>query len=579
VASTTGISLKSNPISVLVDALEHADVMAEPSEAPFHLPSPLPLVTTLTSSLALAACGGSSGSPTAANPPSLRPPAATPTAVEAARFLAQASFGGTATDIEEVRNLGFESWLDRQFQIPRSQSHFDWMIENGYGASNFRFTNFGLDGTLWRKLMSSPDVLRQRVTLALTEIFVVSSEITGISWRGMTTANFVDRLETHAFGNFRTLLEEVTLSVAMGDYLNMKGNQRADSSGRVPDENYAREVMQLFTIGVTQLNPNGTPRMINGVEQDAYTGDDIMGLARVFTGWDYDGHNPNAPDHAARRMSFLASRHSPEEKSFLGVTIPAGTSGPASLSIALDTLANHPNVGPFVGKQLIQRLVTSNPSPAYVNRVALVFANNGSNVRGDLGATVRAVLLDAEAREANTSPNWGKLREPMIRMIQWARTFSATSPTGIWDISNTSDVSTRLGQSPLRSPSVFNFFRPGYVPANTSIAREGLVGPEFQITNESSVVGYVNWMRGVIDSGRGEVQANYAPWLPLSNNAGELFDQLNLLLAANQLGSTSRHTVVSAVNTMAVATETNRLNRVKAIVWLIMCSPEYIVQK
>jgi uncharacterized protein (DUF1800 family) len=242
-------------------------------------------------------------------------------------------------------------------------------------------------------------------------------------------------------------------------------------------------------------------------------------------------------------------------------------------------LFNHPNVGPFIGKQLIQRLVTSNPSPAYVARVAMVFANNGQGVRGDMQATLRAVLLDTEARTANNNPGWGKLREPVVRLVQWARTFGASSPLGLWNVGNTTNSATQLGQSPLRAPSVFNFFRPGYVPPNTALGTAGLVAPEFQITNESTVVGYANWMQTVIASGVGDVKADYTPWLPLATDPEALFDQLNQLLAAGQLGVASRATVVGAVSGMAVASDTNKLNRVMATAWLILCSPEYITQK
>lgn len=501
------------------------------------------------------------------------------TPTEASRFLAQAAFGGTAAEIAAVQAQGFSGWLSNQMAQVRGQSHWDWMWDNGFAVAA-NVNNFsGVDNTLWRKLMSSPDVLRQRVTLALSEIFVVSMDGLPVAWRGMVAANYMDILETHAFGNYRQLLEAVTLSVGMGVYLNMRGNQKADGKGREPDENYAREVMQLFTIGLVQLNPDGSPKTANGVPLETYTPDDIRGLARVFTGWDYDRFDRNSPDHAARPMVFTASRHSPEAKAFLGVNLPPGTDGVAELRVALDTLANHPNVGPFIGKQLIQRLVTSNPSPAYVGRVAAVFANNGQGVRGDLAATIRAVLLDVEARTPNTSPGWGKLREPMVRLVQWARTFGATSPLGLWNVGNTSSASTRLGQSPLRSPSVFNFFRPGYVPPNTSLGNAGLLAPEFQITNESTVVGYANWMRSVVGGGVGEVKANYTPWLPLATDPGALFDQFNLLLAAGQLGAATRATVIGAVGAMAVTTEANKLNRIMATAWLVLCSPEYIAQK
>lgn len=498
---------------------------------------------------------------------------------EAARFLGQAAFGATQADIAQVQALGMDGWINAQFAQPRTQSHWDWMKEKGYAVTTNSFNFAGVDNTLWRKLMSSPDVLRQRTALALSEILVVSMSGLPISWRGMAIAHYMDVLETHAFDNYRTLLEKVTLSVAMGSYLNMRGNQKADGKGREPDENYAREIMQLFTIGVAQLNANGTVKTANGQTLETYTNEDIRGLARVFTGWDYDKASNTVPDHVARPMAFISSRHSTEEKTFLGITVATGTDGVAALKIALDALFNHSNVGPFIGKQLIQRLVSSNPSPDYVFRVAAVFNNNGSGVRGDLKAVVRAVLMDPEARTPNQNPSWGKLREPIIRMIQWARTFEVTSPTGAWNIGNMSNAATRLGQSPLRSPTVFNFFRPGYVPPNTRIGASGLLAPEFQITNESTVVGYVNWMQTVVASGVGEVKSTYAQLLPLAADVNALFDALNTLLSAGQLSDSTKSTITTAVASMSSSTEAQKSSRVQATIWLIMCCPEYLIQK
>lgn len=538
------------------------------------------LPAALAAAGVLAGCGGGGGAEAPPNTSVLPPVTSHPAnANEASRFLAQAAFGGPASEVAAVQSMGFEGWLNNQMAMTRGQSHWDWMVANGYAVSANTFNFSGVDNSIWRKLMSSPDVLRQRVALALSEIFVISMDGLPVNWRGMVAANYLDILETHAFGQYRQLLEAVTLSVGMGVYLNMRGNQKADGKGREPDENYAREVMQLFTIGLQKLNQDGTVQTANGVPLDSYTQDDIRGLARVFTGWDYDRFSAAVPDHAGRPMAFTASRHSPEPKAFLGVSLPAGTDGVGELRVALDTLANHPNVGPFIGRQLIQRLVTSNPSPAYVSRVSAAFANNGQGVRGDLKAVVRAVLLDAEARTPATQPGGGKLREPIVRLVQWARTFNASSPLGQWNVGNTASASTRLGQSPLRSPSVFNFFRPGYVPPGTSLGTAGLTAPEFQITNESTVVGYANWMRTVIGSGVGEVKADYTPWLPMAGDAGALFDSLNGLLAAGQLSAATRATVTTAVASMAVANDTNRLNRIYATVWLIMCSPEYLAQK
>jgi uncharacterized protein (DUF1800 family) len=540
----------------------------------------LPLAAMLT--VALTACGGG-GNPSTPSTGSTGPVPGSgtslPDARQASRFLSQAAFGGRLADVTALQAQGFDAWLNAQFAAPRNQSHWDWMVAEGYAVVG-NLNNFsGVDSSLWRKLMSSDDVLRQRVTLALSEIFVVSMAGLPVNWCGMVAAAYMDVLESNAFGNFRTLLNDVTLSVGMGVYLNMRGSLKANGKGSAPDENYAREVMQLFTLGLYQLNPDGTVKTSNGQPLETYTQADITGLARVFTGWDYDGFSATVPDHARRPMVFTASKHSPESKSFLGLNLPAGTDGVGELKTALDTLFNHPNVGPFFGRQIIQRLVTSNPSPAYVGRVAAAFNNNGAGVRGDMQAVLRAVLLDTEARTPDTSAGWGKLREPMVRLVQWARTFAVTSPLGMWNVGDTSNTTTRLGQSPLRSPTVFNFFRPGYVPPGTSLSAAGLEGPEFQITNESTVVGYANYMQTVIGSGAGEVKGNYADWVPLATDAGALFDQANLLLAANQLSVATRTAVTTAVASMASGTDAQKLNRVYATVWLVMCSPEYIVQK
>lgn len=369
------------PCASPVFAVQDPEQGAQMVRAAFPLPADQghlnwqPGVASVGAGSSLVACGGGGSGAEGGNAAAQVPTPGQPLAAnEASRFLGQAAFGGTAADVAALQSQGLDGWLSSQFAAARTQSHWDWMVANGYAVVANTFNFAGVDNTLWRKLMSSPDVLRQRVTLALSEIFVISMDGLPVAWRGMVAASYMDTLEAHAFGNYRQLLEAVTLSVGMGVYLNMRGNQKADGKGREPDENYAREVMQLFTIGLYKLNPDGTLQTVNGAPQDTYTQDDIKGLARVFTGWDYDRYNATVPDHAARPMVFTASRHSPEEKKFLGVTLPAGTDGVGELRAALDTLANHPNVGPFIGKQLIQRLVTSNPSAAYVGRVAAAFA-------------------------------------------------------------------------------------------------------------------------------------------------------------------------------------------------------------
>ncbi len=500
---------------------------------------------------------------------------------QASRFLQQAGFAATPEQMARVRQIGPARWIDEQMALPRTQGHVEWMLENGYGQERFRNNPQGVDNTLWRKLIASPDALRQRVALALSEIFVVSIPGLPVPWRGLVAAHHMDLLEAHAFGRYRDLLEAVTLSPSMGIYLNMRGNRRGDpATGRLPDENYAREVMQLFSIGLLELNLDGTPRTnLRGQALETYSQDTVAGLARVFTGWNLDRFDRNQHDWATRPMVFQAARHEPGAKRFLGQAIAAGTPGTAALKKALDTIAAHPNVGPFIGRQLIQRLVTSNPGPDYVARVARAFNDNGRGVRGDLAAVVRAVLLDPQARR-DPSPQdaiGGRLREPMERFIQWARTFGAVSNNGQWAIGATANPVNRLGQSPLRAPSVFNFFRPGYIPPNSRLAQSGLQAPEFQLTHETGVVGWVNFAQQFVPSGVADVRPDYARELEIAGDAPALVAHVDRLLAAGALSLAARELITRAVGSMATRTEAQRRQRVHAAVHLVLCAPDYLV--
>lgn len=525
--------------------------------------------------LALAGCASLSG---AERPGDAR---AALSATQASRFLAQAAFGATPELIAQVQAVGPARWVDEQMAMPPTQGHVAWLHENDFAHERFRNTVQGTENTLWRKLIASPDVLRQRVTLALSEIFVISIPGLPVAWRPFVAAHYMDLLEAHAFGRYRDLLGAVTLSPAMGVYLNMRGNRRADpATGRMPDENYAREVLQLFSIGLYELREDGTVRTTwRGQPRETYTQETIAGLARVFTGWNLDRFDRNKQDWACRPMAFNRAQHEPGEKQFLGHTIPAGTPGPQALEQALDVIAAHRNVGPFIGRQLIQRLVTSNPSPAYVKRVSRVFADNGQGVRGDLGAVVRAVLLDEEARRdpAPDERHAGRLREPIERFIQWARTFGATSNNGKWAIGLTGDAATRLGQSPLRAPSVFNFFRPGYIPPNSEVAEQGLQAPEFQLVHESSVVGWVNFAQQFVAGGVADVKTDYARELALASDADALVQHVDLLLAAGALSPKARSLITQAVQAMPAQTPAQQRQRVNAAVLLVLCAPDYLV--
>ncbi|MFT4241903.1 MAG: DUF1800 domain-containing protein [Acidovorax sp.] len=593
---------------------------ADPSDSAFA-PSARAAAALAASSLALAACGGggdASSAAAGADGGSYAYPVAL-TDAQAARFLLHAQFSASTAEIATVRAVGYAAWLDQQFATPPSQTGWDWLNERGYGQANaatsFYDNEYPGDFMIWQQLIASPDGLRKRVALALSEICVVSLTGLDLPWRSHMIAAYWDVLAANAFGNYRQLLEDITLNAAMGYYLNTRGNQKENAAtGRQPDQNYAREIMQLMTIGLAQLNPDGTPRRDGaGKTLDTYTQDDVANLARVFTGYDFDlsqhapstvpGTSRQIPTTAYARLPMVlnAALHSPLAATFLGTTIAANTPGAAALKTALDTLFNHPNVGPFIGRQLIQRLVTSNPSPAYVARVGAAFANNGAGVRGDLRAVVRAILLDDEARgpEGLSQPGFGKLREPMLRFVQWGRTFGLSSAAGTWKIYQLGNPNTQLGQSPLRPPSVFNFFRPGYVPPATALAAEGAVAPEFQLVNETSVSGYLNYMQGVIRYGiyvnapdlpqnasnalNGfDIQAAYTEELAMVADADALVARINLLMCAGQLSAATARLIADALkatNVTQASSDNARRDRVAAAVFLVMASPEYLVQK
>ena len=536
----------------------------------------------------LSACGGGGAGGSAAAPAPVPVPVPVPvdipTPVQASRFLAQASMGATHEQIARVQALGYAGWLDEQFAAAPSGTRWDWLVSNSFDAIANKNGEAGADAAIWRKLLSAPDTLRQRVTLALSEILVASVSGFNGGWKAFSAAAYLDLLELEAFGNYRTLLQQVSTSAPMGEYLTFRGNLKFNAgTGAMPDENYARECMQLFTIGLVQLNLDGTPKLAGGAQQETYTLADITGLARVFTGWNYDlaGGDTNTPDFKRRPMTMTASRHETGSKIFLGTTIAAGTSGEDSLRAALDALFGHANVAPFIGRQLILRLVCSNPSAAYVARVAAVFNNDGTGVKGNLKAVLKAILLDDEARNAKRllDPAFGKQREPVLRLASWARAFKADSASGAWAVGNTSDPATRLGQSPLRAPTVFNFFRPGYVPPNSAIGTAGLVAPEFQITNESSVVGYVNFMQSVVSKGVGDVKADYASVLALADTTQALLDELNLVLAAGQLSAATLALLKTGLDTLAAGTDAARLTRINAALLLVLAAPEFIILK
>ena len=629
------------------------NITAETAAPPLESAATVSAAAIATAAL-LAACGGGGGGGGAsgavgggaAGLPATTPttpvdtgtgttptPAATPTTLpisqyafakpatdeDAARFLLQSQFSASDADIAALRSQGYAPFLAAQLAAPASQTGFDWLAQRGYAvpdnATRYYDSSYPGDYMIWNQLMASSDATRKRMALALSEFFVVSAVGIDFSWRSQGIAAWWDVLAAGAFGNYRKLLEDVTLNAAMGLYLNTKGNMKENvASGRVPDENYGREVMQLFTVGLYQLNLNGTEkRDADGNKIETYGQLDVTNIARAFTGWDFDQtqnvntlvpeQNRNVPNTAFTRlpMRLTEANHSTLAANFLGATIAAGTGGLAALKIALDTLFNHANVGPFFGKQMIQRLVTSNPSPAYVARVAAAFNNNGAGVRGDLSAVFAAVLLDDEARgPVGLSQNgFGKLREPIVRFVQWGRTFGITSAKSSWKIGDLSNPATQLGQSPLRSPSVFNFFRPGYVPPSSALSASLTPAPEFQLVNESSVGGYLNYMQTAIRSGiyvnapelpnnastatNGyDITAAYSAELALALDAGALVKRVNLLMCAGQLTPANQSLIVNALNATALtttSTDSAKRDRIAAAVLLVMASSDYLIQK
>ncbi|MEM1112983.1 MAG: DUF1800 domain-containing protein [Pseudomonadota bacterium] len=543
-----------------------------------------------------------------------------------ARFLSQATFGPTPGDINQLRGSSASEWFQAQLALPPTYlmpifEEYAERAEESESDDEFDLlANEGATFGFWRNAVSAPDQLRQRMAFALSELLVVSNgggEVLTDVPQAVTW--YQDLLIEHAFGNYRELLEAVTYSPAMGYYLTYMGNERGDpATGRVPDENYAREIMQLFTIGVLELNLNGTPkRDSDGQPIETYSNADVTGLARVFTGLNLDERFYDVEEDAdalaySTPMAIFPESHSERPKQFLGTTIPANTPAAESIDAALDHLFAHPNVGPFVGRQIIQRFTSSSPNKGYVKRVAQAFNRGsyrlpdgsqvGTGQRGDLAATLAAVLFDPQARKPKGKAA-GKVREPILRFTHWARAFRVqqVTPEYNWQLWDTSGPGM-LGQHPYRAQSVFNFFRPGYVAPGTETGKRGLTVPELQIVNASSVPGYTNFMTGFVfawqqyedieelqeeydEEGIGldasrvvtSFLPNYRSELSRAEDADALLRRLDLLLTHGQLSSATRNAVKEAINAIPVYDEESLDYRVKFAILMIMTSPDYLV--
>jgi len=500
---------------------------------------------------------------------------------QAARLLDQATFGPTLSAIQQVQQLGMTGWLNQQFAIPTSQMP---AIPNPPVALCPDATYRCVQSYFWQNAMTGPDQLRQRVAFALSEMFVVSTD----EANARSIPSYYNLLANDAFGNFSQIMNDVTTSVAMGTYLNML-NSGAAPAGQIANENYARELMQLFTTGLYLLNPDGTEQLsAQGLPQPVYTEVQIQAYARALTGWTYANATggvapsfPNLIPNFDQPMLPLEISHDMTSKVLLnGVTLPAGQTAEQDLAGLISSIFNHPNVGPFVGRQLIQHLVTSNPSPAYVGRVAAVFANDGSGVRGDMKAVITAILMDPEARAADTnaSVDGGHLREPILYFTGILRglNFTNVDPQGSYDMATS--YTAPLGETPYAAASVFNFFPPSYVIPNTSTN-----APEFAQENTSAAILRLTLADSVVrnhltsfsvDLGQTSVLGQIASATGnAAVDAANLVNALNILFMHNQMPAAMQSAITAQAALLPVIGQ-----RVRVATWLVISSNEYKIE-
>jgi uncharacterized protein (DUF1800 family) len=550
----------------------------------------------------LAACGGGSSGGTGATSPA---PAVTPSpppplaSADAARLLEQATFGVTAGDLTHVQSVGIDAYINEQLAYaPTKYTGFVYTPHtapagcksdgsNPPDAASLcardQYTPFQVQRAFFTHALNNPDQLRQRVAFALSQIMAVSSvEI----YEAYGLADYQNVLLRDALGNYRTLLEDVTLSPTMGHYLDMANSDETNpQTGTVPNQNYAREVLQLFSIGLVALNPDGTQQLdASGAPIPTFDGATIEGFASVFTGWTYpplSGANSQwtNPINLEGTMVAFPEHHQAGTKALLnGYTVPANQTPAQDLANALDNIFNHPNVGPFISQRLIQHLVTSNPSPAYVARVAAIFANNGQGVRGDLSAVVRAILTDTEARGVTPATNvFGHLREPALFITSALRSLGGQSDGVLLR-----SASSAMGQ-PIFSPdTVFSFYPPSFqIPGTQTLA------PEFGIQNAATALARANFINTVIMrggatpdptvSGSTGTTINLAPLAGAGGNAA-LLAQLNQTLMHGSLPNDANNIILTAADT-AAANSTDPLAAARAASYLLLTSAQYQVER
>jgi uncharacterized protein (DUF1800 family) len=542
------------------------------------------------------------------------------TPADAARFLQQASFGPTEATIAEVRQKGFDAFLTEQFAakgigydnlpnaldpaIVATQKPANCTYDGTRGSAASQcerdnYSTFPMQTRFFQNALNSPDQLRQRVAWAQSQILVVS----GLElFQAYSMQSYQRILYDNAFGNYRDILNKVTLSTGMGHYLNMVNNNKPTGTQR-PNENYARELLQLFSIGQIKLNLDGTPVLVNGVSVPTYDQEEIEGFAYTFTGWAYPplpGQTAkfySAPYHVGSMVPIAANHATGTKKLLDGVVLPANQTAEKNLNDALDNIFNHPNVAPFIGKLLIQQLVTSNPSAEYVARVSAKFNNNGLGVRGDMKAVVRAILLDTEARgDAKTDPRYGHLKEPALYTLNVLRAMNAKTDGVI--MRYFTDI---MDQEIFVPPSVFNFYPPDY-----SLASEKINAPEFAIQNSSTAMNRINFASAMMfspptvydtvqkkyinplpktitgiykdDAVTGSIGTliDWTDWQAAAADTNKLLEKINALMFHGTMSTAMKDTISKAVT--AVAPD-DPLLRARTAVYLAVTSSQYQVER
>lgn len=482
------------------------------------------------------------------------------TETAAIRFLEQASFGPTRAEVQRVMQIGFDAYINEQFSM--QASNYAIKLTGGtVREQKHRFLYNAINGR---------DQLRQRMAFALGQIFVVSS--LGLS-KVDAVPSYQRMLMGASFGNFAQLLRKVTLHPSMGFYLDMVNNW----AGEHPNENYAREVMQLFTIGTIELNLDGSPRVdAEGRHIPTYTQTDVEELARALTGWTYPGKVGDTPGNQNEmyfhgNMEPVEAFHDHQMKVLLGdVILPAGQTAQADLSAVLNVLTSHPNVAPFFSVRLIQHFVTSNPSPSYVQRVAQVFNNNGAGVRGDLKAVIKAVLLDPEARSGDTldatqqPPTAGRLKEPAVLICGLLRALGTSR-----GVEGLEQFSADMGQDIFSAPSVFSYYSPEYV-----IPEANVNGPEFEIFTGPRIVAWVNFVNKALTGTLPHTTIDLSNWEALAGDKLALLDHIDLQLFHGTMTTSTRAVILGAMESYS-ATEAPK--RARIALALAATAPEYLV--